>query len=344
MSIALASELAPDEIVPSCAHLFVKSKCDCGKEYIRPIQCGHEWCPFCGQEDSGTHKQSFSRWWENPSGTAGISHLPKAGYWVFTVPEEERAALLNPERLRAATTYVHGLMKELGYEYGRSRWHWASEKQPDKWHPHLNIVIEAGKLSKSEMESVKVTWAAFFNRTDWRKIDCHYEYIDPDKVGTVKMEDLIAVGYLPGGKITKELQLRAWREVCLRRMIHLAKYVTRPTWATAGSKELQKVMRSVVLGYRNSCWWGPNKWRKEAVWVLKDGEDSVMHSLVKGHCTCGEKLKWVRCTPEENRCLRARADELIPVGGGFFEIPPDRGKMWESRILDLIYGKKENVV
>lgn len=343
MSVALVeSVVAPDEVVPSCAHLFMKSKCSCGKEYIKPIVCGHEWCPTCGQEGSATHKQTFSRWWENESETAGLSHMAKAGYWVFTVPEEERQGFLDPARLRAATTYVHDLMKSLGYAYGRSRWHWASEAQPDKWHPHLNVVIEAGKLSETEMESVKIAWAAFFGRTDWRKINCHYKYIDPDVIGTVSYEDLVAVGYLPGGKITKELQKKAWREVCLRRMIHLAKYITRPTWATGGSAQLQKAMRDTIRGYRNSCWWGPKKWPKEAVWELKDGEDAVMHSLVKGRCTCGRPVKWVRCTPEENRILRFRAGELIPVGGGFFEIPP-WGRFTEKSVLDLIYGKKDNL-
>jgi hypothetical protein len=50
------------------------------------------------------------------------------------------------------------MLKDMGFERGLARWHWFGET-PGKWHPHLNVIIEAGYLPESMLLRIRRAWA-----------------------------------------------------------------------------------------------------------------------------------------------------------------------------------------
>lgn len=110
-----------------------------GKGICKAIYCGREWCKTCGRNGSVCHRRKMGRLWAN------WFSLKQHGYLVFTIPSKHWQQIGKIE-MTSLTTYIQGKLKRDGYDKGFSRWHFAGDKQPGRWQPHLNIVIEAGYL------------------------------------------------------------------------------------------------------------------------------------------------------------------------------------------------------
>ena len=144
-----------------CPAYYNEGSCDTGHYYVKELLCCHEWCPTCGQDKSKLHLRRFARW------------LPKAfqckvmGYFVFTIPEATRAKFRTKEALSFLSKRVTsgdkskrivGLLKNFGFDRGFSRWHFFGDKST-KYHPHLNVIVNAGRISHSTLEAIKREWA-----------------------------------------------------------------------------------------------------------------------------------------------------------------------------------------
>jgi len=149
-----------------CGGWVVLGECANGHQFAKEIFCGYEWCPVCGKKESKVHKRRIARW------------LPKAmqiaemGYWVITVPPEKRGLLRNVGELRRFRRSIVRSLKRRGYARGLSRYHYFGKKHPGIFHPHLNILVEAGFLSKAELGDMKKLFSDLLNYP----VEAHYSY------------------------------------------------------------------------------------------------------------------------------------------------------------------------
>jgi rRNA maturation protein Nop10 len=211
-----------------CPGYFVIGECLNGHRFAKEIYCGREWCPVCGEDESPAHTRRFARW------VTKAQQLQTMGYLVFTIPEEVRGRYRSKARLNELTKrvtagdksrHIEGLLKSMGFDRGLARWHWFGET-PGKWHPHLNVVIEAGHLSKPMLLSIRRAWAGILG------------------------VDVAVVNYSFTNVVPK--------------MVHILKYVTRATFRDyswdermAGSLYNFRNMRSW------GSWSGPAAWEME---------------------------------------------------------------------------------
>lgn len=144
-----------------CPGYFVVGRCENGHRFAKELYCGREWCPVCGEDKSAAHMRRFARW------VGKAQQLTEVGYLVFTLPEQERGWYRSKAKLNELTKrvtagdksrHIEGLLKGMGFERGLARWHWFGET-PGKWHPHLNVIIEAGRLTPGQLTGIRRAWA-----------------------------------------------------------------------------------------------------------------------------------------------------------------------------------------
>ena len=149
------------QIPVKCPAFYITAKCENGHCFAKKLVCGKEYCPTCGADWSDAHKRRFSRW------------LPKAeqfhevGYLVCTIPPALRYKYRDKDKLNELTKRMtcgdqsrkwRGVLRDLGFSRGFARWHWFGDKSSG-FNPHLNIIIESGRLTKVELEVIKRRWA-----------------------------------------------------------------------------------------------------------------------------------------------------------------------------------------
>ena len=170
-----------------CPGYFVVGQCQNGHRFAKELYCGREWCPVCGEDESPAHMRRFARW------VGKAQQLQTMGYLVFTLPEEVRGRYRSKARLNELTKrvtagdksrHIEGLLKSMGFERGLARWHWFGET-PGKWHPHLNVVIEAGHLSKPMLLSIRHAWASILG-VDVAVVNYSYTKVVPKMVHILK--------------------------------------------------------------------------------------------------------------------------------------------------------------
>jgi hypothetical protein len=136
-------------------------------EFAKILHCNREWCPTCGADWSDSHKQKFARWLPK------LQKLGLAGYLVITVPMGKRGELRDIAKLRAIRRSIIRGLKYRGYERGLSRWHWFGDKCPGLWYPHLNIILDRGRLTPSELADIKAMAAKILGVP---MAVCYYHY------------------------------------------------------------------------------------------------------------------------------------------------------------------------
>ena len=133
-----------------CGYWARVCECDYGHAFAKELKCGREWCPTCGQDWSDVHKQRFARW------------LPKAqtyqvmGLLVITIPPSIRFRFRSKSELRRFRRGVVRALKRMGYNRGLTRFHWFGDRHPGVFHPHLNILIERGRIPPRELKRLKL--------------------------------------------------------------------------------------------------------------------------------------------------------------------------------------------
>ncbi len=106
-------------LLPTCQDRawFVTGECANGHRFAKELVCGKEFCPVCGEDGSTAHNRRFARWLPK------IQHFESLGYFVFTIPEAQRAKYKTKKALADLGHQVQELLKSWGYLRGLRRWH-----------------------------------------------------------------------------------------------------------------------------------------------------------------------------------------------------------------------------
>jgi len=150
------------EAKKACPGWFVAGTCEHGHTFAKELYCGREWCPVCGQDGSPVHLRRFARWLPK------LYQCSSIGYFVFTIPEASRASWRSKDKLSFLAKRVtsgdksmklEGILTSLGFKRGLTRWHFFGDKST-RFNPHLNVIVEAGRISSKTLDKVKLAWAS----------------------------------------------------------------------------------------------------------------------------------------------------------------------------------------
>lgn len=141
-----------------CGEFVSIMKCShCGNYFSRPVDCGREWCPECGQDDSRTHLQRIRRSWR-------AIKVPVLGYWVFTIPDNLRGPFRTKDSWNWCFREVKKILQGIGIIRGVRRFHWYGDKSGYQFNPHINVlcdmspITENGYIPYAVILAVKARW------------------------------------------------------------------------------------------------------------------------------------------------------------------------------------------
>jgi hypothetical protein len=167
------------------------------------------------------------------------------GYFVITCPLELREKWKNREVLSEVVNYIRRMLAREGFPYGYYKWHFAGDANPGVWYPHLNVLVPGGYLTPEKLERIK------------RLI---YEHLG------------IKVVYYEYARDVK-------------RVIHMAYYITRPTWNMQVEVEAEGWSK-----FRKNGIWGKKYFQNAGAWreflkelnnVRKEGESNGLNVDLK---------------------------------------------------------------
>lgn len=239
-----------------CGGLSMLGSCAAGHHIARRLYCGAEYCTSCGKKGSPSHMRKVARQFTK------IMSMPEVGYMVFPIPVEMKHLFIFPQWLKKMEQYCRRMLqRELPGEKfrGLSRWHFSGDCRRchgrgvlffrrenetvecpecdgtglnDKWHPHLNILIDVGKIEKSVLERIKSLYR------NWLR---NYTGIELKNKKAV-----VLYRFYPGDSFT---ELRTKYRVC--------RYVLRPTFSMKTCIEYDRLYgmdpRDVFKRFRNTC-------------------------------------------------------------------------------------------
>ena len=183
----IANVVTSTGLPAKCPGYFVVGQCENGHRFAKELYCGREWCPVCGEDESPAHMRRFARW------VGKVQQLRTVGYLVFTLPEEVRSRYRSKAKLNELTKRVtggdksrriEGMLKGMGFDRGLARWHWFGET-PGKWHPHLNVIVESGHLTHSQLRSIRRAYAGILG-VDVAVVNYSYAKVVPKMVHVLK--------------------------------------------------------------------------------------------------------------------------------------------------------------
>jgi len=206
----------------TCPRWALVGKCEEGHHYAKELICGREWClpTGCGGKNGKAHQRRKGAWLPR------ATQLQEIGYFVITIPPELRPKFRELGVLRAFGKAMKRVMKYHGFSRGLRRWHWFGEDHPGHglqgdglpvYHPHLNMLVEAGWLPFSKLQAIRRSVATVLG-VDLDRVNVYYEYASS-----------------------------------VPQMLHLVKYVLRPTFERW---EWDRDMAYQLVGFRNALSWG----------------------------------------------------------------------------------------
>ncbi len=159
----------------ACSPGFITGHCktDHGHKFMRSLQCGREYCPDCGRDGSPIHSRRINRWMPK------VKTMQSVGYLVITVPPACRLAFHSKAVLSDFRMLLRKKLVRMGYKRGLMRWHYYGDCSScngkgcaacnntgagKKWHPHLNVLIEASWMDLKDMTEIKAWAQQYFNR------------------------------------------------------------------------------------------------------------------------------------------------------------------------------------
>jgi hypothetical protein len=180
--------------------------------------------------------------------------LDSMGYMVITIPMGERLKFRDVARLRSFRRSVVRGLKARGYSRGLSRWHFYSEEQPGVFNPHLNLLLDAGRIAPQDLAELKLFVAGLLGMP------------------------MVVVNYRYTRSVGKK--------------VHWLKYVTRATftdctWDEDLADRLYKFNNTHSWG----AWKGPAVWELPPG---QEEAPHVVEQLERGVCPiCDAPLEWV---------------------------------------------------
>lgn len=299
------------ESLAKCGTKAIVTRCtnDEGQHYwAKRLYCGQEWCPVCGEKGSHTHLRRVSKWVPKARQLENMGYLviewPVRYRKVGRVAEYEGDTRADPgdgqghvyshDALRATTNAIIEVLagKRKGRKgrvdgfFGRGvlRWHWYGDDDPQGrgYNPHVNVLVDAGRLSKQRLNALKQALRDSLRVPD---LIVHYHYT------------------------TKPAQMMFW-----------LRYVTRATfrdytWDGYMARQLYNFRNSRWWGN----WKGEPVW---GVTPDIDAEAGLLEKLLSigsGKCpVCHCQLeKWSKAF--DSRHLDAWG--AVEFGGGYYSIP-----------------------
>jgi hypothetical protein len=290
---------------------FIPGQCQNGHRFAKEVVCGKEWCSVCGEDDSVAHNRRFLRWLPK------IQQFKGMGYFVFTLPEDIRGRYRTKKALAELGHVVQELLKCAGYSRGLRRWHWFGEKS-NKWHPHLNVLVDGGFISLEKLEYIKAAYARVLG-VDLADVNYHYRR---------------SAG----------------------QMVHTLKYVTRATfrdytWDIDMALELRDFRNMVVWGrgkWDDEAAWSVADLQGKARADIEGLDIESITKLVAHECPlCGERVKWGKALPIGLLNMVRK----FPLGAGYYVLdawhPPcsslTRGDKTRLYWLELIRKVQESI-
>jgi hypothetical protein len=210
-----------------CGRWGMLKQCPNGHFFLSILECGREWCPNCGRDGSASHGRRIARLLPR------LFAMRSVGYFVFEVPLMLRPYFLNIETIKESRRYLHRLLVREFHTRGVSRWHWYGEGQlaefddplrgVGKYHPHLNVLIDYGHISKKRIKRIRRLWSKWLyrrcGRTYYKTAPVYYQY------------------YRSPGK-----------------RYHLARYVTRATFKVLTEANME--FAKELYKFNNQSWLG----------------------------------------------------------------------------------------
>ena len=366
---ALAGQIWGWNNMGICSKVFlekrcVNSECEEGKDkiYIQALSCGRMNCIVCGQPYSLAHLECYLKVLSILIVMRKLSSKGSLGLLVITFPAEKRFELANKTALSKIRTAIRDLLcpgkkpnkvsKEIGKKYGIKQypaifdvWHFAGEESSPRYHPHLNIVVpvEKGYWNKDYLEKVRQAIRELSERVLGFPCNVWYGY----KTRGVRIK---------GALIDTDSKL-----------IHLAKYLSRPTWLMQDEvswehlKGMQRYGHRGLRGYLNE-----DSEPKTAELVKEMVEMMIENGEIKSERQRIEFLvRMNRCPScyEKMMCRRIRSfeevyeegDKVVEVSGVLYIIikkmkkdnrpPPEElsEDYWEPGMSDLDYITEEEI-
>ncbi len=250
-----------------CPGFVAAGQCENGHHWGKKSVCGRDWCAYCGGKDGIAHDRRKARWYPK------AQQLTTAGRLVITVPPELRHRYRGRYALAGLGRAVRRSLREThGFKRGLMGWHFFGEHagvdespsgvddatlNPPVYHPHMDIVLDAGYLGPSRLAAIKAS-VALILKVNVKRVNAYYSYShDP------------------------------------RKIVHFVNYSCRPTFLC---HEWDKMLAHLLKGFRARQAWGvwgdPPAWGLES--GDKETPVGAVVVLMAHHCpTCGATIKWV---------------------------------------------------
>jgi len=250
-----------------CPSVAVKGECAEGHHYAKGVICNREWCEEypgrCGGIDGPAHQRRKARWMPKARKIGGM------GRFVLTLPPEVRKGYRTQEALGDLGTAAKRMFQRHGYKRGLRRWHFFGEDYPGHglqgdglppYHPHLEVIVDGGYLSRKDLGAVKQSWGNILNVPAYR-INVYYEYVQPWDV---------------------------------RKKLHRISYALRPTFT---HWEWDEPLAYGLIGFHNAQTWGSKAdWNGPDLWDVPVDENKAetgIEALEEGRCPIdGTPIKW----------------------------------------------------
>ena len=256
-----------------CPSWGVVGECEHGHYFAKELICNREWCPECGGDGGKAHQRRKASWLPR------ARQMRRMGKFVVTIPPELRDGYRDPRELANLGKSLKRSFQGHGFERGLRRWHFFGEDHPGQglqgdgfpvFHPHLEVIVEAGYLEPGKIEAIKESVATILG-VDLTRVNVHYEY-------------------------TRSR----------RKMLHMVEYTLRPTFECW---EWDQELAYNLVGFKNALLWGQwhervwdedkgkyvnGDWLSPA-WDVPAGEPAgpVLEALAHGRCPVdGTAITW----------------------------------------------------
>jgi len=357
---ALAGQIWGWNNMGICSKVFlekrcVNSECEEGKDkiYIQALSCGRMNCIVCGQPYSLAHLECYLKVLSILIVMRKLSSKGSLGLLVITFPAEKRFELANKTALSKIRTAIRDLLcpgkkpskvsKEIAKKYGIKQyeavfdiWHFAGEESSPRYHPHLNVVIPEGYLEKEELENIKKAISELSIRILGFPCNVWYGY----KTEGEKIE---------GAIIDTDSKL-----------IHLARYLSRPTWLMQDEvswehfKGMQRYGHRGLRGYlgKDDSPKSSEIVREMVEMMIENGEIKSERQRIEflvrmNRCPfCYERMECRRIMSVDD--VYENGDKVIEISGVVYMIikenrsPPEED-YWEPGMSDIYYITEEDI-
>ena len=258
-----------------------------GHEIAHELICNRQWCEErgCGGINGAAHQRRKANWYPK------ARQLGNMGRFVITLPPEVRGDYRSKVTLGKLGISFKRMMQRHGFNRGLRVWHFFGEDHKDsasggeapEFHPHMEVLVEAGYLSEEKLDSIKVSVGKIL-KVDMERVNVHYQYAKAGDIG---------------------------------KKCHFISYALRPTFT---NWEWDEELAYEIIGFRNAQPWG--SWDGEPVWEVPvdSGREVPSRELVAieaGYCPHdGSRITW---GPDIRRLsMVVNPDDWIFVDGGYW--------------------------